>query len=209
MIEGRQRQDWINKARQGDPLAVSKLLAAYHAVLRARADARLDRSLRAKLEPEDILQEVYFQVVRQINRFEGRSPNSFFNWVLTILDNRLINARQALQRQRCDVAREIRPQAANKVETCWNLLDQLYADSVTPSRGVRREEAVDALLACMSHLSNSHRQVLQLRFLEEHSVDEVAKRLGKSKGAVVALTIRALAALRKSMDCLGEFTRGA
>ncbi len=209
MIEGRQRQDWINSARQGDPVAVSKLLAAYHSALRARAEARLDRSLRAKVEPEDILQDVYFQVVRQIGHFEGRSPDSFFNWVLTILDNRLINARQAARRQRCDIAREIRPQALKGTDSCWNLLDRVYADSRTPSRVVRRDEAIGALLACMSRLTDAHRRVLRLRFLEELSVREAAERLGRSEDAVVALTRRALICLRESMDGMGEFSRGA
>ena len=53
-----------------------------------------------------------------------------------------------------------------------------------------------------------HRQVIQLRFLEGLSVDEVATRLGKTNAAVVALSKRALEALRRSMDQLGEFTRG-
>jgi RNA polymerase sigma factor (sigma-70 family) len=61
----------------------------------------------------------------------------------------------------------------------------------------------------MTHLSETHRQVIQLRFLKGLSVDEVAARLGKSNAAVVALTKRALEALRTSMDRMGEFTHGA
>ena len=81
-------------------------------------------------------------------------------------------------------------------------------DSLTPSRVVRREEAVGALLACLSRLSEAHRQVIRLRFLEGHPVSEVADRLGKSNAAIVALTKRALEALRQSMERLGDFTRG-
>lgn len=208
MSESGQKQVWITEAKHGDPLAVSKLLAAYHLVLRARADARMDRLLKARLEPEDVLQEVYIQVLRQIDRFEGHSPNEFLNWTLTILDHKLINLRKFLRSQRRDVARETSAKGTIKNESCWNLLDQLYIDSHSPSRLVRREEAVGALLACMSSLSESHRQVLQMRFLRGHSVDEAANSLGITKGAVVALTRRALAALRQSMDGLGEFTRG-
>ena len=60
----------------------------------------------------------------------------------------------------------------------------------------------------LSDLSEPHRQVIQLRFLGGLSVREVADRLDKSEAAVVALTKRALEALRQGMDRLGDFTRG-
>jgi RNA polymerase sigma-70 factor (ECF subfamily) len=209
MPEDSQIEVWVNQARQGDALAVSKRLATYHPVLRARAVARMEPAIRAKVEPEDILQQVYLEVFREIGRFEDRGPDSFLNWVLTILDNELVDTGRALHRHVRDVSREMHPDALTGAGSYWNLLDQLHRDSLTPSRVVRREEAVGALLACISRLSDSHQQVIQLRFLEGHSVSEVAERLGKSAAAVVALTRRALEALRKSMDRLGEFTRGS
>jgi RNA polymerase sigma-70 factor (ECF subfamily) len=209
MPEDSQIEVWVHQARQGDALAVSKLLATYHPVLRARTVARMDPAIRAKLEPEDILQQVYLDVFRGIDRFEDRGSDSFLNWVLTILDNELVDTGRALHRHVRDVSREMRPDVLIGAGSYWNLLDQLQRDSHTPSRVVRREEAVGALLACISRLSDSHQQVIQLRFLEGRSVSEVAERLGKSDAAVVALTRRALEALRKSMDRLGEFTRGS
>jgi RNA polymerase sigma-70 factor (ECF subfamily) len=209
MPENNQIEVWVDQARQGDALAVSKLLATFHPVLRARAVARMDPAIRAKVEPEDILQQVYLDVFREIDRFEDRGPDSFLNWVLTILDNELVDTGRALHRHLRDISREMRPDALTGAGSYWNLLDQLHPDSVTPSQVVRREEAVGALLACISRLSDSHQQVIQLRFLEGHSVSEVAERLGKSDAAVVSLTRRALEALRKSMDRLGEFTRGS
>ncbi len=207
MTEESQTQVWIEKAREGDPLAVSKLLAAYHPTLRARVDARMNRALRSKLEPEDILQQVYLEAFRRIDQFEERGQDSFLSWVLTILDNKIIDAGRAIHRQMRDVAREVPPRNARGTASYWNLLDQLYADVRTPSQVVRRDEAVGALLACISHLSESHRQVIQLRFLQGHSVSDVAHKLDKSEAAIVALTKRALEDLRKQMDRMGDFTR--
>ena len=209
MAERSRAEVWVNKAREGDPLAVSKLLASYYPALQARLVARMDRALKARLEPEDILQQVYLEVFRRLDEFEDRGADSFLNWVLTILDHKLIDAQRALHRQKRDVAREIPRRAMAGSESCWNLLDQLYADSSTPSRAVRHQEAVGALLACISRLSDSHRQVIQLRFLEGRSVEEAAKRLDKSEAVIVARTKSALKALRKCMDGLGEFTRGS
>ena len=207
MAHSNQTQQWIGEARGGDRAAVSKLLAVHHPFLRARVSARMDPALRARAEPEDILQQAYLEVFRHIGTFEDHGPDSFLNWVLTILDHKILDAQRALHRKKRDIAREQGPPAASVADSCFNLLDQLWAHSRTPSRVVRRDEAVDALLAGISHLSEAHRQVVQLRFLEGRSVKEAAEQLGKSEGAVVKLTERALAELRKQMDGMGEFTQ--
>lgn len=208
MTESNQEQIWVARAQEGDPLAISKLLAKHHPLLRARTEARMDPPLKVKYEPEDLLQEVYLDVFQHIDRFKNRGPNSFLNWVLTVLESKLTDAHRTLHSRKRDVDREIRPRTAGGTESYWNLLDQLYADPDTPSRVARREEAVGALLSCLSGLSNSHRQVIQLRFLQGCTVNEAADHLARSPAAVVALTKAALKSLRRSMDRLGDFTRG-
>jgi RNA polymerase sigma-70 factor (ECF subfamily) len=199
---------WVTAARTGDRLALAKFLAAHYPRLRARADAGMDAAMKAVSDPDDILQEVYVDVARQIDHFEDRGGSSFLNWVLTILDHKLVDAWRAAHCQVRDVDREVRVVAGSGSSSYWNLLDQLYADSGTPSRVARREEMLSAMLGCIDELSESHRQAIQLRYLEGLSVGEVARRLGKSEAAVIALAKRARAALRESMDRRGEFTRG-
>jgi RNA polymerase sigma-70 factor (ECF subfamily) len=207
MDEASQITIWVTAAQRGNQLALTKLLTACHRQLRTRAEARLPAALKAKRGPEDILQEVYLDVFRQINRFEDRGPGSFLNWLYAILDRKLAAARRAAHYQMRDIDREVAI-GTPAADSYWDLLDQLYADSGTPSRVVRRAEVLRALSACITDLSEPHRQVIQMRFLDGLSVDDVATRLGKSKAAIVALTKRALEALRKSMDQLGEFTHG-
>ncbi len=169
----------------------------------------MDPALKAKLDPEDILQEVYLDVFRQMDHFENRGPDSFVNWVLTILDSKLIDARRALHRQKRDIACEVPAVSPGESESYFNLINELYADSVTPSRVIRRAEAMGALQACLPRLSELQGQVIRLRFLAGLSVADVAVRLGRSERTVVSLTRDALSALRESMDRLGEFTTGA
>ena len=199
---------WAAAAASGDSLAAAKLLAAYHPRLHARAQARLEANLQVKVSPEDLLQEVYLQVFQQLGSFEPRCPRSFLNWVYTILDHKVVDVRRAAHRQVRDVAREVAPPAGGSSDSYWQLLDQVYADSASPSRVLRREEAVTAVTLCLARLSPSQRQVIELRLLGGLPVREVARRLGRSEDAVVALTQRALKALRQAMDALGEFTRG-
>lgn len=207
MTEGGQRQSWVDKARKGDQAAIASLLATYHSALRARTRERMGPALMARLEAEDLLQQVYLEVLRKIDRFEGRDPKAFLNWTLTILDHKLAGAHRAAHRLKRDVAREQGPRRLTAEQSCINLLEQLYAQAGTPSRIVRRQEAVGALMASISRLSDTYRQVIQLRFLEGRSVSQVAERLGKSNAAVKMLTMRALTSLRDLMGQMGEFTR--
>jgi RNA polymerase sigma-70 factor (ECF subfamily) len=203
-----QTEMWVAAAQRGDRLALAKLLTTCHPHLRSRAAAGMDGATRARTGPDDILQEVYLDVARQIHQFENRGPGSFLNWVRAILNNKLIDARRAAHCQVRDARREVRAHGAAD-DSYWRLLDNVYAESGTPSRVARREEALRALLSCLDDLSEVHRQVLQLRFLEGLPVDQVAARLGKTNAAVVALSKRALEALRRSMERMGEFTHGA
>ena len=207
MTECSQIGAWVAAAQGGDRVALAKLLTTHHPRLRQWVEARMDATLRGKVGPDDILQEVYLDVARQIDRFDFRGAGSFLAWIRAILDHKLADARRALHCRARDIDREVAGGGAG-ADSYWSILDQLCAESGTPSRAVRRQEALDALLSCLPQLGQSHRQVIQLRFLEGLSVGEVASRLGKTEAAVVALTRRALDSLRICMDRLGEFTRG-
>jgi RNA polymerase sigma-70 factor (ECF subfamily) len=203
-----QIETWIAEAQRGDRSALVKLMAAYGPALRARAEALMDPAIKTKTSPDDVLQAVYLDLAQRIHRFEDRGSGSLLHWLNAILDQKLAHAQQAAHRKVRDVGREV-PAEQLRADSYGNLLDNLYANSTTPSRVVRREEALSALFTCLADLSEPQRQAVQLRYLEGLSVDEVAAQLGKSKAAVTALTKRALEALRGAMDQLGEFTHGS
>lgn len=208
MTEHTRTEVWLAAAKSGERSALAKLLATCDPRLRARAEARMNAVTKAKRTPDDVLQETYLEVVRQISRFKGRNLASFLSWVCIILDHKLIDAWRAAHCQVRDVDREVSV-GGPAADSYWDLFDVIYAESGTPSRVIRREEALGALLTCVSDLGGAQREVVQWRFLEGLSVREVALRVGRSEAAVVALSQRALNVLRSAMDRAGEFTRGA
>jgi RNA polymerase sigma-70 factor (ECF subfamily) len=207
MPESNQIQAWALTAQQGDHLALSKLLAALYPQLRARLEATMGPALRARTTPDDILQEAFLAVFRHIEGFEDRGPNAFMNWIYTILDSKLADAQRAAQRQVRGAAGQVAA-GQGSTDSYWNLLEHVYADSGTPSRVVRREETLGALLACIADLPPAQHEVIQLRFLEGASVADVAARLGKTDAAIVALTQRGLQGLRESLARRGDVTWG-
>lgn len=213
MAEPASLEEQVMAAQRGDTVALAAALACCHPELHARAAARLDPATRGRFAPEDVLQDVYAQVFRQIERFEYRGPGSFLAWTEAILDRRLVDLQRAAHRQMRDVGREVAPvagcgAAGSSSESFWNLLDEAYADAETPSRVVRRAEAIGALQTCLAGLAPDYRQVLQLRYIESRPLGEVAAQLGRTEAATAVLCHRALRHLRAAMDRLGEFTAG-
>jgi len=58
---------------------------------------------------------------------------------------------------------------------------------------------VEQLLLATRRLTEAQRQVISLRFAGELSINQVAKIMGKSQGAVKALQHSAIVALRKTL----------
>lgn len=143
---------------------------------------------RGAPEPEDVLGELFLQLVRDVERFEG-GEREFRAWAFTVAHHRLIDDRRRRLR---------RPvQAAPDAE-----LAPTGAASAAEEEALKR--AGDPhLRAALGRLSDEQRSVLLLRLLGDLSVDEVAKTLRKSPGAVKALQRRALARLASELSELG------
>lgn len=143
-------------------------------------------------EPEDTASEVFLQVARDLSRFAG-DERQFRAWVFTIAHHRLIDARRSSARRPVEPVAEI-PEQPPEVPNAAaeEALARISAEQV------RR---------VLAALSPDQRAVLLLRVLGDLSVDEVARALGKRKGAVKALQRRGLAAVRRELGRLRERRR--
>ena len=150
-------------------------------VYRALAPAVLGylRSQRAA-EPEDLLGEVFLQVVRDLPRFRG-DDDDLRRWVFTIAYHRLVDARRSSGR---------RP---------------AFDDGAVPElRSAPPADRLDPdLVRALCELTADQREVVALRFVADLSIDAVATLTGRSPGAVKALQHRALAALADHLGAAG------
>lgn len=194
----------IRGASQGDAQSLQRLLVLYHPRLRARLLRQMDPAMKAKIEPEDILQQVYLEAYRAIGQFDYRGKDSFLRWLFTILDRKLIDEHRALHAERRDVRRELKPAAISAENGSYlDLLQRLTADTGTPSRMIRQREALGALSACLANLPEHYRDVIRMRFLQGLPVSDVARKLRRTSGSIHMICHRALAALREQFDALG------
>ena len=127
-------------------------------------------------EAEDLTSEVFVAMVRNLGSFEG-TEEQFRSWVFVIVHRRLQDERRALGR------RPVEPVPAEQLEREADVDVEAEAlDAVSTAR-VRRTFAL---------LSEDQRDVLTMRIIAELSLDETARILGKTTGAVKSLQHRGL-----------------
>ena len=152
----------IGRIAGGDRLAMQVLYARHH----VRVYRFLLRLVRNEATAEDLMSEVFLDVWRQASRFEGRSSVS--TWVLAI-------ARfKALSSFRRRTEGELTDEVAAAIED--------PADD--PAVELQKKDQSAVLRQCLEALSVEHREIIDLVYYHEKSVEEVAEIVGIPEGTV-------------------------
>ncbi len=203
MVDPNATQILIRDARGGDAAAFQRLVALYHPRLRARLQRQMTADMRAHVEPDDVLQQVYLEAFRSLNQFQYLGKDSFLRWLFTILDRKLIDEHRALHAERRDVRREVRAFVSPETASYVDLLARIGAKSATASQVLRTRETIGTLEQCLSELPEHYRDVIRMRFLQGRAVSEVARTLKRSEGSVHMICHRALQQLRERFESRG------
>jgi len=146
----------IGRIAKGDRLAM-QVLFARHQVRVYRFVLRL---VGNQAVAEDLISEVFLDVWRQADRFEGRSAVS--TWLLAIARFKALSAMRR------------KPEAELDEETAGAIEDT--ADD--PEVAVQKKDKAEILRKCLLALSPEHREVIDLVYYHEKSVEEVAEIVG-------------------------------
>ena len=196
----------VRLARSGDQAAAGCLFAASYRVLRAYLESAMDAVLRKlRLEPEDVLQDVFASAWRQLGEAEFNCWNAFLGWLKTIATNRMIDLRRHALADKRNINRQISEVGRRSSSSYVDLAHRLAGSLPTPSHGAARQEAVAYLVAQLWCLPPDYREVVQYRFLESLPVTEVAARMKRSEAAVHKLCHRALLKLRELMGSSSRY----
>src|SRR4051794_32127626 len=135
-------------------------------------------------EPEDLTGEVFLQVVRGLERFDG-DERAFRAWVFTIAHRRVVD--------------DLRRRARRPVSPAP---PEIVADAAPPGGDVRDDVVAvldeAAVRAAIDELPPEQRAVLLLRIIGDMTIEEIARALGKRVGAVKALQRRALRRMERA-----------
>ncbi len=190
--------DLIQKALSEDEEAIERLLWHYHDRLLRHAARKIGPDWQGKIEPEDVLQDAYINVFRNITKFTPEGEDSFYRWIAAIVSQCFIDRVRYHRRQKRDVTREIGRRNVSQSRR-MTLLEMCKPETSTPSRVMRREDAVGAMIGCIATLPKEYQHIVQRLYLEEATLAEVAAELEKSEDAVRRMAGRAIERMREGM----------
>ena len=182
----------LKRAKAGELAARQQLLLRHHPGLMRLIRAELTARLRAVLDPEDVLQEVYLALLGSFDSFSGADLNTLRHWVQTVARNKVREVqRQQLETAKRGAGRERARVTGRFSQTSVPLAAVLEGHMTSVSGKAVRIEALDSLAAAMAMLPTHYRQVLELRYLLGLTVDDVAERTKRSRGSVLMISHRA------------------
>lgn len=189
--------DLLAKSQTGDRVALEELLALYFGSLTRHVGQRIPAGMRAVVDAEDIIQQAYVHVFRDIENCRATDEPSFFSWLRSIVDHRLHDAiRFYRAEKRGGKKNRASAVASPEQSSLMNLVELLSAGSHRPSRSAIRHEDIAAVHKAIESLPEKYRQAVQLRMLDGKSLAEAATAMECSPGTVQGLVDRAKRKLR-------------
>jgi RNA polymerase sigma-70 factor, ECF subfamily len=189
-------------ARNVEPDRLGSILQLYWNYLHLLAEAQLDRRLRVRFSPSDLVQETLMEAHRDFQQFRGTTEAEFLAWLRQILvHNLLVAVRRHLEAGKRDIRREISLEQvhADLDTSALSMAAILAQGGTSPSAHVQREELLVALADSLASLPPDYREVIVSRHMEGQSFAEIAEGMGRSEGAVRMLWLRAIGQLRAKM----------
>jgi RNA polymerase sigma-70 factor, ECF subfamily len=160
------------EAAQADPARFLELYERHF----HRVYAFVSRRAGNRAVAEDITSQVFEQALAHLPKYEWRGI-PFAAWLFRIASNALSDRWQRDARDSHDPPPD--------------LPDPRESDAI---------ELRAMLCQLVDRLPDAQRQVIEMRFVDEKSIREIAAALDRSEGAVKQLQLRALDNLRKSME---------
>src|SRR5262245_5210682 len=146
----------VNRIAAGDKLAMQALFARH----RTATYRWLLRMVHDEALAEDLLSEVFLDVWRQANRFEGRSSVS--TWLMSIARFKALSARR--RRTEDELTEEIEGTLADTAND--------------PEAALQEKNRSELLREALTRLSPEHREIIDLVYYHEKSISECADILG-------------------------------
>jgi len=152
---------------------------------------------RNSADAEEVVQDVFLQLVHKGQGFEGRAALS--SWIYRITTNVSLNKRRGKRRELETSLDELLPRYRADGHRDGERAFLIADWSATPERDLLSGEARRILEQAIDGLPDHYRAVLVLRDVEELSNEEVAQIVGDTVAAVKTRLHRARMVLREQL----------
>ena len=168
----------VRRAKQHDQEAFAQLYEEYFDKIYRYVTLRMGD----RMEAEDITQQVFLNAIKAISSFKWKGV-PFSAWLFRIAHNQVV-----------DCLRKKTKRATATLEE-----SEVTSDD-DPQLIFERKLNIEQLTLATKKLTPAQQEVISLRFASEMSINQVAKIMGKSEGAIKALQHSAIVALRKELS---------
>jgi RNA polymerase sigma-70 factor (ECF subfamily) len=196
-------QELLQRAGDGEPEAMNRLLERHRLALRQMIDLRLDRALSRRVDASDVVQDVLLKASRRLPEYLRNPSVPFPVWLRGLARDHLIDEhRRHRASARRSVDREQPLMAASFMDrSSFELAAAIRDHELTPAAAALRGELERRFQTVLAALDEADREILLMRHFEQLSNSDVARILGLSEPAA---GMRHLRALRKLRVALGE-----
>ena len=193
----------LEALRGGNAAVQGELLLRYEPWLRLLAQVQVESRFNGKFDTADIVQQTLLEAVRALPGLRASTEAELIAWLRQVLAHVIAHEvrryRGTLQR---DLGREVSLERSI-AKSSQRLRDVVAAPGSSPSQHAARREREVLLADALAQLPEDYRQVIILRNIEGLPHEEVARRMGRSPGAVRMLWVRALARLKELAEGMG------
>jgi RNA polymerase sigma-70 factor (ECF subfamily) len=190
------RPDWhtlLTSAAHGDGSARDELLGLYRPYLRLAVGDRVPRLVQKRMDASDIVQQTLVDAVRGLPEFRGRSEPEFTAWMMKLLERNVLQCVRNNTLGKRDVRLEHNwTDASGSAVMMWQ---SIADEGASPTSRVFRGEAALHLAAALEKLPADQRTALELRYIEQQTLQAIADQMGRTLSSVVVLIRRGVDAL--------------
>jgi len=176
-----------------DEEGLNDLFEKHRAKLRKTAQLILGDRLSTRCDGSDAVQMALQRAFLSIHSFHGATEKELLGWLHAILKNAVLK----LVRTHIEAAkRSILSEEATQSKERSFLWHETARAAGNPSANILEGETAEKFALALEHLSDSHFEVVQLRFFEGLKIEEISRVLDISVEAVAGRLKRAIQALR-------------
>jgi RNA polymerase sigma-70 factor, ECF subfamily len=187
-----------------DERALANLFGLYRKRLRRMVQLRLDPRLQGRLDPSDVLQDVYLDVAKQLPYYLSKPGMDLFLWLRLVAGHRLMRLhRQHLGTAMRDAGREISiDRRSMPAASSASMAVHLFSSSSSPSQAIVRVEVQLELQKALEGMDPFDREIIVLRHFEELTNAEAAEELGLPVTTASKRYVRAMKRLQSVLKTL-------
>ena len=197
--ESEKTEELLGAVREGNPEAVNKLIDRHRDAILRLVRMRLDRRIQPRVGGSDVVQDVFIEANRRLQKYLQDPVMPFHLWLRQIAKDRIIDAHR---RHRVSAKRSVdREQPAhvpaNMDHSSLAIANQLVDGEITPMAAATQRELASRVEQTITELPEQDRDILLMRHYEFLSNQEVAEALGLSQPAASMRYLRAIRRMRE------------